>query len=168
MKPSKLLIAAVLCTVATLTGCSGDSCTENRSSLPLAGFYSSTTGQAVALDSLDITGIGAPGDSLLLACGTRATEVYLPLRANTPQVAFEIKYLYRHLAQFDVADRLEIDYETIPWFESEACGAMYRYRITSLTHTALLLDSVAIIPTDSVINNIAAQNMRLYFRTDAE
>lgn len=44
---------------------------------------------------------------------------------------------------------------------------MMRYRITSVTYTRHLLDSVAVIPSDSVITNADIENLRLYFKTSS-
>lgn len=159
--------AAVIVLFATVTiipGCNTSGCTDNRSSIPLAGFYSATTGTSISLDSLDVMGAGAPTDSLMLAAGTRATEVYLPLRSDSPSVTYDFTYKYKNLE--GITDRLTISYESYPYFASEECGAMYRYRITRIEHTDFLLDSVALTVPDSVITNVNIQSMKLFFRTN--
>lgn len=162
----KLLPAfAILSMLAS--GCNTSGCTDNRSSIPLAGFYSSTNGQPISVDSLAIKGVGAPVDTLyLLSPGEIATQVYLPLRATESSTTFEIFYMQSNLA--GLSDRITIDYHALPYFASEECGAMYRYRITRLNHTAMLLDSVGIVPEDSVITNAPVQNLHLYFRTSSQ
>lgn len=144
--------------------CNTNGCTDNRSSIPLAGFYS-TEGKAIVLDSLNIGGIGAPNDSLLLVAGTSASEVYLPLRSELEEVKYFIAYRYKALNYPQLIDSITFRYNSIPYFASEECGAMMRYRITSIGHTRHLLDSVAIVPTDSIITNADVENLRLYFKT---
>lgn len=148
--------------------CSNDGCSDNRSSIPLAGFYSAATGQAIRLDSIAIGGYGAPGDSLIMSEGTSATKVYLPLRSTATEVTYYIDYLQHDLQQMAIHDDVTLRYESIAWFESEQCGAMWRYRITSVSHTRAVLDSVAITSPDSLITNIDRESIRLYFRTSEQ
>ena len=155
---------AVMMGLTLLPAGNSSGCTDNRSSIPLAGFYSSTTLQAISIDSVAIRGLDAPVDTVyLLAPGTTASEVYLPLRAAFSSTTFEIQYLQSNLR--GLSDYVDLTYTASPYFASEECGAMYRYRITSLSHSSLLLDSVAVIPADSVITNSPVQNLRFYFRT---
>lgn len=160
-----MLLAAAMGTAAT--GCSTSGCTDNRSSLPLAGFYAIDTGSTIALDSIDVGGIGAPADSLLLAAGETGSEVYLPFRSESTSSSFFIAYRYKALDFPELVDTIIFGYNATPYFASEECGAMIRYRITSVEYTRHLLDSVAIIPADSVINNANIENMRLYFKTSS-
>lgn len=158
------VITAIVMT-ALASSCASNGCTDNRSSLPLAGFYAADTGSTIALDSLDIGGIGAPADSLLLAAGESATQVYLPLRAQQSSTVFFIAYRYKDLDFEAINDTLTFEYDATPYFASEECGAMMQYRIRRLLYTRHILDSIAIIPDDSVINNADIENLRLYFKT---
>ena len=160
-------IAVATGMLTAATGCSTSGCTDNRSSLPLAGFYAVDTGSTIALDSIDVGGVGAPGDSLLLAAGEAATEVYLPFRSEQSTATFFIAYRYKELDRPELVDNITFGYEATPYFASEECGAMMCYRITSVTYTRHLLDSVAVIPTDSVITNADIENLRLYFKTSS-
>lgn len=160
-----LLPVALITLLAWLTACSTTGCTDNRSSIPLAGFYAYDTGSSISLDSIDVGGIGAPADSLLLAAGHTAREVYLPLRAEKTATAFCFAYRYKALDYPELNDTLTFHYDATPYFASEECGAMYRYRINEVVYTRHLLDSVAIIPDDSIITNADIENLRLYFKT---
>lgn len=151
--------------IALASSCASNGCTDNRSSLPFAGFYAAGTGSTIALDSLDIGGIGAPADSLMLAAGETATQVYLPLRSRQSSTAFFIAYRYKDLDFEAINDTLTFEYDATPYFASEECGAMMQYRITRLLYTRHILDSIAIVPDDSVINNADVENLRLYFKT---
>lgn len=163
MKSLLYITTAALTALTLSTGCNSTGCTENQNSVPLAGFYSISTGDAVAIDSLAIGGVGAPNDSLLVGPSERASQVYLPLRSTETSTTFVIKYMQKSLAQYGLEDRITFYYEASPWFASEECGAMYHYRITRVSHTSQLLDSVGI--SDSLITNIERETIGLYFRT---
>lgn len=151
--------------VVALTSCNTTGCLDNRSSIPLADFYSSTTNKSIATDSIEVGGVGAPGDSLLIGVGDRASQVYLPLRSDASMTAFYIAYKWKGMTPAH-NDTLKIYYTSYPYFASEECGAMYRYRITAIEHTSVLLDSVAVL--DSLVTNLEVSMMRLYFPTDEE
>lgn len=145
-----------------MTGCNTTGCTDNQNSVPLAGFYSISTLEKVAIDSLAISGVGAPNDSLLVGPSQAASQVYLPFRAADNATTFVIKYMQKHLAEQGVEDRITFYYESMPFFASEECGAMYHYRITRVSHTVNILDSVGV--SDSLITNIERSTIGLYFR----
>lgn len=164
----QLLWGALLLIVVTMagltSGCNTQGCTDNRSALPLMGLYSSTTKARIVLDSLDIGGVGAPGDSLLIHSGQSVQSLYLPFRYDSDQTSFRIHYDYKLQGLDDPAldDIINIRYTTEPYFASEECGAFYIYTIRSLTYTTNLIDSVAIV--DSVINNIDMERIQVFFR----
>lgn len=146
-----------------IQGCNTTGCTDNRSSLLIAGFYSMSSQKAIALESVEIGGIDAPNDSLLVDSKNSASDVYLPLRHTLPSSSFFIRYLGDEIAQYNVADTITIDYTSEPFFASEECGAIYRYHITALSHTHNLIDSIGLL--DSIINNSDMQKMRIFFHT---
>ena len=150
-----------------LSGCNTTGCTDNRSSIPLAGFYDSATLKEIMVDSLSIGGVGAPNDSLLLDC-QRAGAVYLPLRQTADQARFFVAYKQKALDFPEFVDTIKFEYSSIEYFASEECGAMLRYRIKSLSHTTNLIDSVALLPSDSIITNVDAENIKIFFRTSSE
>ncbi len=147
---------------AAMAGCNSTGCLDNGSSIPLAGFYSSATYQQVALDSLEIYGIGAPNDSLLMGHGSHS-QVYLPMNPAADMVEWQIKYMYKELADAGVTDDILIYYRAFPYFASEACGAMYAYRITGVDYTRNLIDSIGL--TDSLITNTDIERIKIFFRT---
>lgn len=165
----KYLILTLVCSLPLLPfmyGCSATGCTDNQNSVPLAGFYSYQTGQAISVDSIAIGGVGAPGDSLLLAPSQKSTSVYLPFRATQGSTTFQLTYMQKSLAEIGAKDQITFYYEARPWFASEECGAMYHYRITRVMHTYQLLDSVGV--TDSLITNVERQTIQLFFRTSTD
>jgi hypothetical protein len=148
------------------TGCNTAGCTDLRSATPLAEFYSSTTDSAIQLDSLQITGIGAPNDSALLAAGKTASQVYLPLRATRTETAWCFSYKWANTDYPQLNDTVTFHYEAEPWFASYDCGAMYRYNIKEVSYTTHLIDSIAVL--DSLITNVDDTQLRIYFRTSDE
>lgn len=153
-----VMLAAVIC----WQGCSTSGCTDNMSSLPLAGFYSYTDKQPVTLDSLAIHGIGAPGDSMLMSMGTSASMVYLPLRSDQAMTQYCIAYGWVVAADKAMNDTITMVYTAMPYFASEECGAAYRYRLHQIDYTRHLLDSIGVV--DSLITNIDRERLQLYFR----
>lgn len=159
--------ALVMGTLIAAAGCSNDECFENKNSLPLAGFYSSdSVPKAVALDSISIFGIGAPGDSILHDSVARLNESYLPFRIDTGQTSYVIRYLAGIPGKLHLADTISFFYEIKPWFVSSACGAIYDYEISSIRTTHHIIDSVT-CPM-GVIDNKNAENIRIYFRVTTE
>ena len=66
-----------------LSNCGSNGCVDNRSSIPLAQFYSYDAQEtALSVDSISIFGIGQPTDSMLLDSAVAVTQVYLPLRLH--------------------------------------------------------------------------------------
>lgn len=163
MRKILFILTSLLCVISLWTACSNVGCTENRNSLPLAGFYSSSTGKSITVDSIEIGGVGAPSDSLLLDAGTKVSMLYLPFRAVSPQTVFYVRYKSAALDFPWLVDTLKFDYEAKPFFASEDCGAMYHYLITNFTFTTHLIDSVTV--TDSLITNVDRETIRIYFRT---
>lgn len=146
-----------------LASCSTSECFENKNSLPLAGFYSSGTNpQAIALDSISIYGIGAPGDSILEDSVRGLSQSYLPFRIDEGQTTYVIKYLAGILGLLRIADTITFNYEIVPWFESAGCGVIYDYKMTSIETTHYIIDSVT-CPTGEITNK-NVQNLHIYFR----
>lgn len=153
--------------IAWGTGCSNGECLENKNSLPLAGFYSSGPDpQAVTLDSLTIAGIGVPGDSILHDSVAGLGSTYLPFRIDRGETSYEIRYLSGLPGRLRVADTITFNYDIVPWFVSAACGAVYEYRMLSIETTHNIIDSVTC--PGGMINNVNAENLRIYFRVSAE
>lgn len=149
-----------------LWGCSTDGCLNNQNSLPLAGFYSSVTGDPVSVDSVDIGGVDAPGDSLLHSTGTAISEVYLPFRSSKNFTSFYFHYTQQSISSEEFNDTVSFTYSSEPYFASEECGAMYRFRIDKVEYTTHIIDSVAV--TDSLITNVDLQRIKIFMRTTSE
>ncbi len=158
------LISGITATIA-LSGCNTSGCTDNQSSLPLAGFYSSQTKSAISIQDLDISGVGVKNDSLLYASGTAISQVYLPFRSTESSTAYCFHYTQEGLDNPALNDTISFRYTSEPYFASEECGAMLRYEITEMSHTRHLIDSVAV--TDSLITNADIERIKIYFRTSS-
>lgn len=158
------LILGIASAVA-LSSCNTTGCTDNQSCLPLAGFYSSQTKSAISLQDLDISGVGAPDDSLLYTSGTSLSQAYLPFRSTATSTSYCFHYTQEGLEDTAFNDTISFSYISEPYFASEECGAMLRYKITKMSHTNHLIDSV--IVTDSLVTNTDTERIRIYFRTSS-
>jgi hypothetical protein len=157
----------VILSAAAFVACTTSECYENKSSLPLAGFYSSAASpKAISVDSITIFGIGAPGDSILLDSGRNVSSVYLPFRMNADKSEYVIKYLQKGINNDRLNDTITFEYDVVPWFVSDACGAIYRFEMKTINTTHHLIDSVT-CPT-MLIDNTNAENLRIYFRVSTE
>ena len=141
--------------------CNTTGCTDNQNSIPLAGFYSMSTGKAITVDSIGIGGVG--NDSLFYGPDDKLSQAYLPFRSADKSTAYYIRYMSRDLDFPELIDTIKFSYTSQPWFASEECGAMYRYMITGMDYTRHLIDSVGIV--DSLITNAEMERIHIYFRT---
>lgn len=160
----RIIPLVLLC--GAIAGCNTTGCLDNGSAIPLAGFYSSGTGGSIGLDSLTIIGLEAPGDSALLRPGKAASSIYLPMRPVAPSTTWVIAYAYKAFDYEWYNDTVTFDYESIPYFASEECGAMYCYNINNVRCTHHLIDSVAL--TDPLVTNVDIETIKIYFRTATE
>lgn len=161
--PLRALLPLLAALAAALGGCNTSGCLDNQNSIPLAGLYDSATGSAVTVSGLEVGGVGAPADSLL-SSGSAISQIYLPLRSLYSSAAFYFRYPATEADGGDaiLPDTITIRYDSEPYLASEECGAMYRYRITSLAHTTHAIDSVAIL--DSLVTNVDIQRLHIYLR----
>lgn len=147
--------------VAGTTSCSSNGCSENQSSIPLAGFYSIETGEKIAMNAIEISGVGA--ESLLTSGNEPVQQTYLPLRSSQTSAAFCFHYNdFGDDAAYN--DTVWIEYTSTPYFASEECGAMFQYEIKSISHTNIIIDSVAVI--DPIVNNIDVERIKIFFKTN--
>lgn len=158
------LTAALTLVALGATSCNTQGCTENRSSIPLATFAGSADGRAISLDSLQIHGVGAPGDSILYPAGERLSRAYLPMRNTHEQTVWCFSYKWKALDNPANNDTLTIDYTSQPFLAGDECGGMYRYTITAVRHTSHIIDSVKVV--QPYVTNIGEPNLTIYFRTE--
>lgn len=164
LKPLAAMLMAMVVAIL-MQGCATDECLDNKNSLPLAGFYASgNPSQGVAVDSVTVAGLGAPGDSLVIDNGRNISETYLPFRIDEGESAFEIVYNFtaKDNGGVPLSDVISFEYDIDPYFVSSACGAIYEYKIKNISTTHTYIDSVS-CPA-GVIDNTPGQNIRIYFR----
>lgn len=153
-----LLYCVLMMLLATAAGCS-DTCTENKNALPLAGFYASGGGaERITLDSLEVTGVGMPGDSALSPASASKDELYLPFRIDCDTT----RYAFRdsHLAGGET-DTVTFIYSRTPRFVNVECGVSYVFGIKSISCQGILIDSVRC--PDGYIDNVNRENLEIYF-----
>lgn len=151
--------------VTVLAGCSTNECFDNQNSLPLAGFYSSGENpKSVALDSISIYGVGAPGDSILQDSVRSLSQSYLPFRIDQNSTTYVIQYLAGLAGIYRMADTITFNYDIVPMFVSSACGAVYYYKMNYIETTHNFIDSVT-CPMGE-ITNANIENLKIYFRVE--
>lgn len=155
------LIVPVLAALAA--ACNSSGCLDNQSSIPLAEFRSSADGKGISLRGLRISGIGAPNDLVLAGPEQTLTQIYLPMRSTATETAWCFHYTQEGLDDDAFNDTVAFSYTSRPFFASDECGAMYVYRITGVSTTTHLIDSVAVL--DSLITNVDLPRIAIYFRT---
>lgn len=148
-----IVVAASL--AAVTTSCNNENCYGNSTGIPLAAFYNGD--KTVSVTNLTVYGIGAPNDSVIINKAS-ASSVYLPLRLSTSNC----KYVFNYNVEGSPNDTLSLDYDAIPFFESHECGAMYNFKITSMSHTSHAIDSVRI--PNPMITNADVVSIKIYMR----
>ena len=159
-------IAAFACIGAAFCSCGSGGCLENGSTLPLAGLYSAETQKSISVDSLEVRGIGAPDDSLLVSPGRGTSSIYMPFRADFDKIDWVFAFRTEALDYPQLYDTLSFEYTTIPYFASADCGAMYVYHVNKVNVTHHLIDSVAV--TDSLFTNVDREQIKIFYRTEQE
>lgn len=166
LTPLRLLLASAAAALM-LTACDATGCIGNRNSLPLAGFYSAATDNAVSVTGLSVMGVGAPGDSLLYTSSQTLSQIYLPLRARDNSTTYQLTFTSGEATDPDAVavDEITMEYTATPWFASEDCGAMYRYHIEKLEYTTRVIERVELV--DSLITNFDVETIHIYLRDNS-
>ncbi len=163
----KILIFCILACLCCAS-CNTSGCTDNKSSIPLAGFYSYSDLKSISIKNVSIGGVGAPNDSLLLDKGSES-KIYLPFRPSQDVTSFFFHYHDLEVEDDpfdDLNDTITFSYTRLPYFESEECGAMFRYIVKEFSYTRHLIDSVSLV--DSVITNADIESIKIYFHTSTK
>lgn len=165
MKRTLLYIAISISAVIALVACASQ-CFNNQSSIGLAGFYSSATKKSVSISNVQIYGVGAPNDSLILNSSSAISQVYLPMPVLGSECAFVLHYTQEAISSTLLNDTLSLQYDAVPYFAGTDCGAMYVFKIKEFSYTTHIVDSIA-IPTME-INNIDRETIQIYLRTSSQ
>ncbi len=156
-------ILAVAMGVA-VASCNSDGCLSNQNALPQAAFWSASTGKQVNVRGVEISGVGAPGDSILIPATSSIGTFYLPMRSDRPSTEWELRFVPE--AGVTISDFITFDYTSQPHFVSEECGAMYFYHIDRVSYTTNVIDSVVVL--DSLITNYDLTRIRIYLHEEEE
>lgn len=119
----------------------------------MAGFYDYATREQLTVSGLSVYGVGAPGDSLVMAPTKSAHQVWLPFRGLQDNASFHFNFA-------DSENTIFFTYNAIPYFEGEDCGAMWRYHITEVNWDGPNVDSVSV--TDPIITNIERERIMIF------
>lgn len=154
--------AAILAIV--LAACN-DTCTENKNALPLAGFYISGSGTntTVSIDSLEVRGVFAPGDTVLSAPTENKSSLYLPFRIDNDTTIY---YFGRDAYGDYQWSEVTFIYSRTPRFADVECGVSYIYDIKKIECIGSLIDSVTC--PKGFIDNQNIQNLNIYFSGSVE
>lgn len=148
-----------------INSCATEECYDNRNALPYAGFYGILQGKMsnVSVDSMEVYGIGAPGDSILSEGKSAISSLYLPFRIDSDTTVYVFRPLMKELLFFEIADTITFIYDREARFVSSACGASYLYNIRKISYTENLIDSV--VCPGMQITNANSENLKIYFKT---
>lgn len=162
-RPMMAISATVM--AALFAACSDDTCTENRTALPTAGFYATYFGetQEIAADSLQVRGLGAPSDSILSEADVRKESLQLPFRIDNDTTS----YIF---TEFDgagnpgMSDTVTFIYTRVARFINHECGVGYSFQMHNIIWSGELIDSVT-CPSGH-IDNVSGENLRIYLKTE--
>ena len=151
------LIALLLIVGLVLAACN-DQCGENKNAIPLAGFYvAGDPEQAVRVDSLEVRGIGAPGDSIWSPASDTKQQLYLPFRIDSDTTT----YLFTmNISGYSLSSEVTFVYSRTPRFADAECGVNYIYDIKKIECTGNLIDSVTC--PSGFIDNTNIENLKIY------
>lgn len=165
MRGIPLLIVTATAAILTTAACS-DTCTDNKNALPRAGFYITEGGRPVqvSVDSLEVTGAGAPSDSVLLnPSAPGVSELYLPFRIDSDTTKYVFTDAHK---KSQLRDTVTFIYSRTPRLVSVECGVSYIFDVRSISSQNVLIDSVAC--PEGFIDNKPGENLQIYFKTAAE
>ena len=158
-----MVAVASVAMLSLLSACGSDGCTSNTASIPLAQLYSSSTLKAIAVDSISVYGIGAPGDSMIVRCGRSISQFTMPLRTTVDETKYVIHYDQKALSDERNNDTITLRYKTDAMFDSKECGVVYAFEVSDFYYTRHLIDSMA-MPYNR-ITNLTSVAVQLYMRT---
>lgn len=158
----QLLAGAVAAVFFLLPSCGENGCYENRSSIPQAAFYAyNMPDRAIAIDSIEVYGVGHKTDSLLVEAASGTSSLYLPFRSDADTTRYVIHYASQALDDIANNDTLTFAYSRFPYFISGDCGVVFNYTITSFGYTRHLLDSAALVNPE--VTNQEAETIQLFY-----
>ncbi len=161
------MLGALCVLLVSTWGCTTDECLQNKNALPLAGFYDTAeSDRKVSVDSIEVRGVGVPGDSILFPGTAAASQLYLPFRLDADTTRYVFRYMQKRLAALDIRDTVTFIYSRQPRFVSSACGVSYVFGIKGIKSTGIIIDSVT-CPMHE-INSMDTENLHIYLRVAPE
>lgn len=147
-------------------GCASNECLDNKSSIPLAGFYTPDAAgvpKSTGIKGVRIYGMGAQGDSV--AGEGDLTQVYLPFRIDSDETSYVIEYTAESDSEGESpTDVVTFRYKMKPWFVSSACGAVYYYEMREIVSTHHRIDSVTC--PNGMITNADRETIHIYLHPE--
>ena len=151
-----LFIGLLVCSL--LAGsCSGSDCSLGGEPMLRFTFINSRTHAPVKLfDSLSVTALDT--DTILINRDKHIDHISLPLSYTAPQTTFVLHY--SRLLQ----DTIRLTHENSPHFISTDCGIAMFHKLTNITYTQILIDSIRLVNSD--VNDYEKENYRIYYTPD--
>lgn len=153
----------IILVAGIIVACSSDECYDNKNALPYAGCYGISDGKEtqVQLQSVEVYGVDAPGDSILHDGNSSLSQFYLPFRIDHDTTQYVFRYLMDSSGRLDLRDTVTFVYTREPRFVSAACGVSYVFDIKEINNTGILIDSV--VCPGMRITNAEGENIRIYY-----
>lgn len=150
---SVIIPTILLCVLVCLHSCTPESCLEDTEAFLEASFYSYSTGNAQAPDSLTAFGFGRDTSRIYSATpGIRVAR--LPLHPEAGSTAFLISIN-------GVGDTLSFIHTSYPHLISRECGYTFYHNIDSVSFTTNAIDSIWV--KNIVVTTIDEENIRIFF-----
>lgn len=152
---SQLIILAIGCIL--MEACAENNCSPGGQSVVRMTFINSLTKEPVTLfDSLTVTALGT--DSILINRDSHIDHLSLPLSYTDNETHFVLHY------NRILRDTINLTHENIPHFISTDCGVGMFHKLTNLSYTQILIDSIRLVNSD--VNDYEKENYRIYYTPD--
>jgi hypothetical protein len=146
-------IAFLTVVIMAITACTSGNCVEDTVPYVTTNIYSSTKKTVVKCDSIIVTAKSTAGDTLLTKEKSVSVFTFTLDPSNTQsKLIFKLD---------NVIDTVVITYTSSPYYISSACGYTICHRITDLTFTDNIIDSLVL--ENKSITLDGKSNLRLYY-----
>ena len=145
------LISSIILLIST--GCSPESCYEDRDALMKGVFYETGTGLSLPADSLTI--VSLPSGNLIFYSKTlKAASFDLLLDPASDESTFLITVN-------GIKDTITINSSSFPWLISKECGFAWNHKINSAITTRNIIDTIII--RQSNVTTTDEENLRIFY-----
>ncbi|HPT11185.1 MAG TPA: DUF6452 family protein [Bacteroidales bacterium] len=136
-----------------VTACTSANCVEDTDPLVATNIYSSVKKKTVTCDSIIVTAKSTAGDTIITKEKAVSLFTFTLDPANTQStLLFKLD---------NVTDTVVITYTSSPYYISSACGYTICHRITALTSTDNIIDSLVLENKSVTLDG--KSNLRLYY-----